>query len=332
MRFAIFLLAIFSSLELFPIVRILTFHYNQPNFVELQYKTFKKFLSDDFEMIVFNDAPIREDAQEIEEVCNEYGIQCVHFEQKWHFTDPLNDYLQNCLQKRSIPGLWGWTSETSVETFAQHPSVRHCHVIQYALDHFGYDHDDLVVISDGDNFLVQPMSFRELLGANDLVGCTRQPDYLKRSLGQPLTRALAENSFWEVWVVFIVFNPNKLPTPRELHFHVDVVSKHPKLPDDTVVDSGGAVYKYINMYPHLKIEEFFSHRGRDLRLFCDDQAVSGNMFYYYLIQLIDEIYPQNIFVMANEHFLHFGSVSFEMPGHLKKSIYFEQFIHHILED
>ena len=37
-------------------VLIFTYSYNKPEFIELQYKTFKKFLLDDHELIVFNDA------------------------------------------------------------------------------------------------------------------------------------------------------------------------------------------------------------------------------------------------------------------------------------
>ena len=52
----------------------------------------------------------------------------------------------------------------------ENPSVRHFHVIDYALEHYGYDHDDIIVIMDGDNFLIKPLSIRELLGRNDIIG------------------------------------------------------------------------------------------------------------------------------------------------------------------
>jgi len=37
-------------------VLVLTCAFNRPDFIELQYKTFKAFLNDDYEFVVFNDA------------------------------------------------------------------------------------------------------------------------------------------------------------------------------------------------------------------------------------------------------------------------------------
>ena len=322
------LFAVCCNLGLFARVRILTFHCNQSDFIEVQYKTFKKFLSDDFEMIVFNDAPALGDKKEIEEICDQYGIQCIRFEPEWHLIDPLNSYLKEQLQGISAPGTWDWDAATSVEQITQHPSVRHCHVIQYALDHFGYDHDDLVVIMDGDNFLIQPMSFRELLGSNNFAGCCRWPkNFGKTTLERP---------FWDAWIVFVAFNPTKLPTPRELKFHVDVVKDHPVFPDFTIVDSGGAVYKYINRYPHMKIKEFSWQDAGVFRSAFPAQFQNIDQdkraFYSNLIEFIDNIYPHNIQVLGSEHFLHFASVSFPIPGQSKKIYFFLEFMHHLLEE
>ena len=42
---------------LYPQILICTFAYNRPDFIEIQYLTFKKFLMDDFKLVVFNDFP-----------------------------------------------------------------------------------------------------------------------------------------------------------------------------------------------------------------------------------------------------------------------------------
>jgi hypothetical protein len=121
--------------RLFATVRILTFHYNQADFIEMQYKTFNKFLSDDFELIVFNDAKTEENEKAIENICHKYQIKCVRYQPEWHLTNPLNDYLKKRLEEPTTIGYWGWNGSTTIEEIGTHPSVRHCHVIQYALDH-----------------------------------------------------------------------------------------------------------------------------------------------------------------------------------------------------
>lgn len=151
-------------------VRILTFHCNKPNFIELQYKTLKKFLKEDFELIVFNDAYRPKDETAIEEMCQKYGIQCIRFEPQWHMTDPLNDYLKTRLEDPAVHSHIQFGSPLTLEKIYSQPSVRHCHVIQYALDNFGYNHNDIVAIMDGDAFFIRPSSLREMLRYYAITG------------------------------------------------------------------------------------------------------------------------------------------------------------------
>jgi len=237
------LLYFFVPPELAAKIRILTFHYNQPDFVEMQYKTLKRFLNDEFELIVFNDAKTIENERGIENTCREYGIKCVRFEPEWHLIDPLNIYLKRRLQDPSTKGIWGWDALTSIEEIGDNPSVRHSHVIQYALDNYGYDHDDIVMIMDGDNFLIKPLSIRELLSSYDIIGFNQIPDYLGKSRKQQQISVPQDTEM--LWVVFIAFCPCKLPNPRELQFHVDVISDHPLLPNNTIGDTGAANIPYF---------------------------------------------------------------------------------------
>src|SRR5712671_5707704 len=128
------LLLTFTSIfivQTFASVRILTFHYNQAEFIEIQYRALQKFLRDDFELIVFNDANTLENEKAIEHICCELGIKCVRFEQQWHHSDPLNSYLKSRLGESTTVGIWGWNAMTSIEEIASNPSVRHSHIIQY---------------------------------------------------------------------------------------------------------------------------------------------------------------------------------------------------------
>ncbi len=326
----VFVLLLVTNTHLFAKVRILTFHCNQAQFIEMQYKTLSKFLMDDFELIVFNDAKTEEHEKKIEDVCQKYQIRCVRFKPQWHLTDPLNAYLKKRLEEPSTIGHWGWNAATSFEEFANHPSVRHCHVIQYALDHYGYDHDDIVVIMDGDNFLIEPLSIRGLLDTNDIIGFNQRADEFAK---QRMYGQLAVPKGMEMpWIVFIAFDPRKLPDIREMHFHVDVVSGHPHLPNNTISDTGAAIYKYLWKHPYLQLQMYPWQLSYTYRCFSH-QELKQLQLTDRIIQFINDIAPENVQFFVFEHFVHIGAGSWEgnNSGHQNKLFQVQKFIEDILK-
>jgi hypothetical protein len=322
---------LFLNGPLFATLRILTFHCNQPDFIELQYKTLKTFLLDDFELIVFNDAKTEKYENEIADICKQYQIQCVRFKPEWHLTDPLNAYLKMRLEEPSTIGYWGWDKSTSIEELGNHPSVRHSHVIQYALDHYGYDHDDIVVIMDGDNFLIESLSFRELLGTKDIVGFHQRGD----SLGELRSRMelTVPEGMEMFWVVFIAFNPQKLPDVRQLQFHVDVISGHPVLPHNTISDTGAALFKYLWAHPELRLEAYPWQCAYTFRCF-GHQKMKKMQMSDLLIQFINDLAPENVQFFLYEHFMHIASGSWEGvdPRQEKRLFLVRQFLKDLLVD
>jgi len=329
MRKYIFALALVFCINCMATVRILTFHYNQADFVEMQYKALKQFLQDDFELIVFNDAKTLENEKGIENACKMHGIQCVRYQSEWHLTNPLNTYLKARLHESSTIGLWGWNELTTIEEIANCPSVRHSHVIQYALDHYGYDHDDIVVIMDGDNFLIKPLSIRALLGDYDIIGFNQLPDYFGKRRKQ-LQISVPKNTEM-LWVVFIAFRPSMLFNPRELQFHVDVVSGQPLLPHNTVGDTGSAVYKYLRKYPDLKILAYPWQDSGIFREYFSYWDLKEIGFSDRLIRFIYDISPGNVQFFVFEHFMHFAAVSAETADHAKKVRCLRQYLDDILD-
>jgi glycosyltransferase involved in cell wall biosynthesis len=323
------LLVILLQVKSFGAVRILTFHYNQSDFIELQHKCLKKFLKDDFELIVFNDAKTEENKKAIERVCFDLDLKCVRFEPKWHLKNPLNIYLHQCIQDPSVEKIWDWHAGTTVQEIAQNPSVRHSHVIQFALDHYGYDHDDIVVIMDGDNFLIKPLSIRQLLGSHDLIGFNQLPDELGflRKKGEFTT----PSHLITPWVVFIAFNPTKIPNPHALKFHVDVVKKQPHLPPNRIGDTGGAIYRYLEKYPHLKIETYPWQCSSVFRTSFTPQELRACGISDQLAQFIQAIAPGNVQFFLHEHFLHFGAVSVEDEDHEKKTAHLKSLIANLVQ-
>jgi glycosyltransferase involved in cell wall biosynthesis len=323
------LLFLLINTQIFAKIRILAFHCNQADFIEMQYKTLNKFLQDDFELIVFNDAKTEENKKWIENVCQAYQIKCVRFEPEWHLTDPLNTYLQMRLQQPSTIGIWGWNASTSIEQLGAHASVRHSHVIQYALDHFGYCHDDIVVLMDGDNFLIKPLSIRELLGSNDIVGFNQWPDE-----GARLRRRgelTVPKNMEKFWVVFIAFNPRKLPDLYDLKFHVDVVSGHPHLPNNTISDTGAAIYNYLQNHPELKLQAYPWQDSGVFRYYFSNKELKDMNLSDRLIRFIQDIAPGNVQFFVFEHFMHFSAGSFEVADHQHKVGHLHKFIADILK-
>ena len=117
-------------------VLILTYSYNRPDFIEWQHKTFEKFLLDDYDFVVFNDASNPELSSQIEAICNQYNISCVRVPQ---------NHVNNT------------------------PGARHQDAIKLSLETIGFKYDGLVCMFDGDMFLVQPFSIINFMKDYDLA-------------------------------------------------------------------------------------------------------------------------------------------------------------------
>src|ERR1700733_4465594 len=115
-------------------VLIMTYSFNRPDFIEIQDKTFKKFLKDDYTFVVFNDAPQEEVANQIIETCNRLNLPCIRIPQSIH----------------DAPYLQRWPGEDY-----HHPCVRCANVVQFSLNTLGFDRDRIVMIIDSDMFLVK---------------------------------------------------------------------------------------------------------------------------------------------------------------------------------
>lgn len=119
-------------------VLLMTHSYNRPDFIELQVRTFKKFLQDDYEFVVFNDAPGHDMQKQIEQTCQRLGLR--------HF------YIPQHLHQRQSPG------------------HRHMDGIKYALEQVGFNYDGIVTLIDSDMFLIKPLSIEKYLEGYDIAG------------------------------------------------------------------------------------------------------------------------------------------------------------------
>lgn len=188
-----FLLFFFlSSISIFAGEKILiiSHHYSQPFFIELQCRTFKKFITDEYEFVVFNDAKTKEIETEINEICKNYEIRCIRIDPEIH----NRPYLSR------LPG----------EDY-NHPCIRCANVVQYSLDTLGFDFPGLVVIIDSDMFPIQPLSFLDLMKNYDLAGVPQSRD----------------NGISYIWNGLVMLNMLSLPEKETLNFNCGVIDDSP---------------------------------------------------------------------------------------------------------
>ena len=305
----ILFLTLFFTNQIEAKVRLLTFHYNLPELLEIQIKTLNNFVQDDFELIVFNDAEDLKIAQKIKETCDKYNILCIRYEQEWHLTDPLNDKFQ------------AWTKDPNIYSHISnfrlnHGSLRHSHVLQYALDHFGYDHDDIVGVIDGDCFPIRPLSLRTLLGDYHIAG---------------IRKYVFEDKFDYLWVVFTIFNPNTIPHKEDLNFNIDLIN-------NKVHDTGSHTYHFLKDHPEVKCLKFpgeqsfgfYSWNARELKKYGFNSAEIS------LIKDLDSLknfpWPITVEFHVNNHFMHLGnSSSLYIPGQQEKLKCVHRFVLNILK-
>jgi hypothetical protein len=259
----------------------------------------KKFCQDEYELIVFNDAKVSDLEGEIQEVCEKYRVECVRYEPRWHLNHHLNYYLKYFVDFEHM----------EIEEIANQPSVRHSHVIQYALDKYGYGHDDIVVILDGDNFPIRPISIRKLFLNHEIVGIVKQ---------------LPEAGIEYLWVPFVGFDPTKLPSVEELRFHLDYVRNR-------LIDTGGHSFYYLNNYLFARCDKIRGVSSLEISS-LDSDGLKGIGFNESEIWLIKSLKPPHrIEFHIHHHFLHYVTTYANYPGWEEKTRCITAFLNQILE-
>jgi hypothetical protein len=284
-----FLASLFFSNVVFAKVRLFTFHNNRPQFIEYQYATFKKFILDDYEWIVINDASSVEQEKAIREVCEKYGIACVRYVQDWHKTDPINEWIRanvNTDKKNSWFKFPQKNGALDLDFVSQQCSVRHSHLIQYALENFGYNHDDIVAIVDGDVFPIKPISLRNLLVDVPIAGLDHMDP--GSSEGDPYCSHYLCSPF-------LIFDPTRLPDVNQLKFHVGFI-------DGVLLDTGSYSQTYLEQHPEVPYRLYPRRTGADFSPW-DYTAFEKHGLPYAGLTKIN--WPTYFEFYVDSHFVHF---------------------------
>lgn len=139
--FIIFVLVVIGMLQPATVnakILVMTHCYNKPEFIVWQAQSFKKFLKDDYEFIVFNDTPNQQLCDRTENICKSLHVRTIRVPQSIHV------------------GRGG-------------PSVECGDTIQYMLNTVGFDYPGIVVLIDSDMFLIRDLHIEKFLNNNHLA-------------------------------------------------------------------------------------------------------------------------------------------------------------------
>ena len=162
---------IISSSEAHEDVLILICNSENPYFIEQQYLTFSKYLTDAHRLIVINDAPGNITQQNIHKVCESHNIKYV-----------------------------------KLTNIHKDPQLRQSYVLQYALDNIACNHPGLVVFIDSEVFLMRSISLRKIMQGYQIGGYLRSAQISKENF-HPATQCMY---LWPALMIFDMKNlPDK---------------------------------------------------------------------------------------------------------------------------
>lgn len=259
-------------------VLIITHSFNKPHFIEWQYHTFNKFMLDEYEFVVFNDARSSTYRNEVRKICSKYNLQCIEIPQAIHD----RPYLHR------LPG----------ENY-NNSCVRCANVVQYSLDQIGFDHNGLVMIIDSDMFLINAFSLKAFMQNTDLAGV-----------------AQSVPNVHYLWNGLVFFNMNTTPNKRSMNWNCGKVNgssvdvgghMHHYL-----VDNPQAHIKHLDVY-HTGNLMCQSCRKND-SYYCAhgfEEKVQNNTYLDEANKQFLLKRPVNIEFLVNGHFLHYRGAGWD---------------------
>lgn len=170
-------------------ILIITLNHNRPDFITLQHRSFNRFLHDNYEFVVFNDATEESLITEIDTTCAKLGINCMR-----------------CTQENRTPATGTTNPIWAME--------RHAQGLHYALQTIGFHHDNIVMIIDSDMILIKDFSVADFMQGYDMAG-------LKQSV-QP--SGITKPATY-LWAGLMFFRMNALPQKETMRFNHVYIKK-----------------------------------------------------------------------------------------------------------
>jgi len=262
--FFVFPCLLISSSILAKPVLIISTSYNRPDFIDMQYMTLKKFLKDPYELVVFNDAQQDVLAKQIEATCNRLHVRCIRIPQIIH----------------NLPYTSFWPGENN-----NHPTKRHTHCVQYALNLLGFNHDGIVVVLDSDVFLLSNFSFIDVMKNYDVISYMQSHSSSDKRIIEHCSLPL------------FALNMPVLPNIRSLNVNPGYIDKVP-------CDAGAFTVFYFRNHPNVRILSTDCAYIEQTGSFSNNSTLLSNN--RALAEFVNEtpVFPINVDLFYQGKFLH----------------------------
>jgi hypothetical protein len=247
-------------------VTIYTIADKRPDFIPVQYETFKKFIKDDYEYVVVDNAiDSKKRSRAIEKTCKNLGVRY------------LKVRVDRGLMKES-----GQVATTLIGTY-KNGSIGAGYAFNFVWKQICNENQGKIfVLIDSDMFLTRPISWNEELGEKDAAFV-----YQYRGIEEDGNNPKVVYP----WNALCIFNPDKIPNLKEMNWNSGV-SKRDYI-EGYAVDTAGYIHYWMkeNKINVRHISEYAIHnwkkKGDTVWI---DAVLNGNFHYSFEYSLASRAY------------------------------------------
>lgn len=228
----------------------------RPDFIPLQYKSLKRFVKDDYELVVLNNAlDSKKRREEIFSICKKLNIRCVGVE-----------------KHKKLKKIGGQKVFTIFGSY-RNANVGTAYPIKWAWNMMIEENkDSLFAIIDSDMFICRDICFNQEMGNVD-------GSLIIQYRGLQNKRSTAQVKY--IWNAFCIFNPSQIPNLKEMNWDCGIIKKY--FINGHAVDVGGYIHYWLKKhnFSYKHISEFAIHSFKQInnQEFYLEGTLNGNYHY-----------------------------------------------------
>ena len=206
-------------------IKIFTFASHRVDFIGLQMHSFRKYLKEDFEFVVFNNAKYDwaggASYNGINEQCGQIGVSVIDIQKDKALLDRCQQVEFSC-------------SMLNPQGLYSNANVAHAYAFCWAWENIMYKEQIPIAIFDSDVFLIQPTKLTDTLNPHHICNIS---DGKPSPEGPPILY---------MWPTFVLLDMVRLPDPQTLNWYCGQIRGVP-------VDVGGQTHHYLQAHPELDV-------------------------------------------------------------------------------
>jgi len=234
-------------------ITIYTIADKRPDFITVQHESLKKFLKDDYELVVLNNAlDSKSRREEISTICKNLDIRCIEVKKDLRFM---------VIGKQKV---FTWLGSY------KNANVACAYPIKWAWEMMCEENKGgLFAVMDSDMFLCRPISLADEVGEQDA-------SFIIQYRGLEDGRKKASVTY--IWNAFCIFNPEKIPNIKDMNWDCGIIKK--SFINGHTVDVGGYIHPWLqqNNISFKHISEYALHKFEALEngRFYLEATLNGN--------------------------------------------------------